>query len=221
MFSIVRNKRLFSTLLIAESMQGVLHPGNKSALAAAQKLGKPIDVLVLDSEVKEVGLKADKVQDIYIGTHETFKNPTADSYSHAVNNFIKKQNKYTHVISMASTWSKDYFPRLAAVNDSQAVTDVIEIVNEKTFKRPIYAGNAIATVESSGPIHFVATRPTNFEPVEKTEKGETKAISAEELLKDLPSNTSKWVEDRLKKSERPELGQAKIVVSGGRGKIIL
>lgn len=218
MFSLIRNKRFFSTLLIAESNQGVLHPGNKSALAAAQKIGKPIDILVLDSEVKEVSLKADKVQDIFVGTHESFKHPTADTYSHAVNNFIKKQNKYTHVVSMVSTWSKDYFPRLAAVNNAQAITDVTEIVNEKTFKRPIYAGNAIATVESPGPLHFVAARSTNFEPVLKTEKGELKTVAVDELLKGLPSNVSKWVEDRLKKSERPELGQAKIVVSGGRGK---
>jgi electron transfer flavoprotein alpha subunit len=220
MFSRVRHqRRLFSTLLIAESKQGVLHPANRSALAAAQKLGKSIDILILDSEAGDVQLKADKVEAIYVSTSDKFKNSTADVYSHAVNNFIKSQKKYTHVITAMSTWSKDYLPRLAAVNDTMLVSDVTEIVDESTFKRPIYAGNAIATVKSPGPIHFISARPTNFDPVVSVETGEVKSVSADDLLKDLPASVATWVEDRLKKSERPELGQAKIVVSGGRGNI--
>lgn len=216
-----RQRRLFSTLLIAESKHGVMHPGNKSALAAAQKIGKDIDVLVLDSKAGDLQIKADKVKGIYVSTSDKFKEPTADVYSHAVNNFIKQQGKYTHVVAMMSTWSKDYFPRVAAVNDTMLVSDVVEIVDDSTFKRPIYAGNAIATVKSPGPIHFISARPTNFEPVANVEKGEAKTVAAEELLKDLPASIATWVEERIKKSERPELGQAKIIVSGGRGKFDL
>lgn len=218
MFSIMRNKRMFSTLLIAESKHGVLHPGNKSALAAAQKLGKPIDILILDSDIKDVNLKADKVQGIFAAKHQAFKEPTADVYSHAVNSFIHSQKKYTHVISMSSNWSKDYFPRVAALNDCMPLSEVTEIVDDSTFKRPIYAGNAIATVKSPGPIHFLNIRPTCFDPVNKTEKGEASAVQADPLLKGLPQNVATWIDEKLKKSERPELGLAKIVVSGGRGK---
>lgn len=217
MFTLLRNRRLFSTLLVAETKHGVLHPGNKSALAAAQKLGKPIDILVLDSEVKEVGLKADHVQGIFAATHEAFKEPTADVFSHAVSAFIKNQKKYTHVVSMSSNFSKDYFPRVAALNDCQPLSEVIDIVDDSTFKRPIYAGNAIATVKSPGPIHFLSVRPTSFDPVAKTESAQATAVPAADLLKELPPHVATWVEERLKKSERPELGLAKIVVSGGRG----
>lgn len=219
MLSILRHKRAFSTLLVAESRHGVLHPGNKSALAAAQRLGKPIDILLLDSEVKEVNLKADHVQGIFAAQHQAFKEPTADVYSHAVNAFIKSQNKYTHVVSMSSNWSKDYFPRVAALNDCMPISEVTDVVDDATFKRPIYAGNAIATVKSPGPLHFLNIRPTSFDPVEKTENGEAAQVAAEDLLKGLPQNVATWVEERLKKSERPELGLAKIVVSGGRGKL--
>lgn len=218
MFSILRsNRRLFSTLLVAESRHGLLHPGNRSALAAAQKLGKPIDVLVLDSEVAAVPLKAEHVQSIFAAKHASFKDPTADVFSHAVNAFIHSQKKYTHVVTMTSNWSKDFFPRVAAVNDCQPVTDVIEIVNDTTYNRPIYAGNAITTVKSPGPLHFLSVRTTSFDPITKTESGEATSIDAADLLKGLPQNVAIWVEDKLKKSERPELGLAKIVVSGGRG----
>ena len=218
MFSLLRNRKLFSTLLIAESKHGALHPGNRSALAAAQKLGKSIDILVLDSELGDINLQADGVKGIFGSKHAAFKDPTADVYSHAVNTFIKGQKKYTHVVSMSSNWSKDYLPRIAAVNDCQPISEVIGIVDDSTFVRPTYAGNAIATVKSPGPVHFLCVRPTNFEPVSNTAVGKVTEIPAEELLKDLPNNIATWVEEKLKKSERPDLGLAKNVVSGGRGR---
>lgn len=218
MFSILRNRRLFSTLLVAESKHGVLHPGNKSALAAAQKIGKPIDILILDSEVADVNLKGDKVEGIFASKHASFKEPTADVYSHAVNSFIQSKKKYTHVVAMSSNWSKDYFPRVSALNDCMPVSEVTGIVDNSTFQRPIYAGNAVATVKSSGSIHFLNVRPTSFDPVDKTDQAKASEVSADELLKGLPQNVAAWVGEQLKKSERPELGLAKVVVSGGRGR---
>jgi electron transfer flavoprotein alpha subunit len=215
MIGLLRNRRLFSTLLIADSRHGKVHPGNLSALAAAQKLKNPIDVLVLDSGISEVNLKGDLVKEVFVSNHEAFKNPTSDVYAHAVNTFIKGQKKYTHVVSMASTWSKDYFPRVAAVNDAQPLSEVIEVLGPDTFKRPTYAGNAIATVKTPGPVHFISFRPTNFEPCSAT-KANTTSVDGGTLLAGLPQNVAKFVEEKLKKSERPELPQAKIVVAGGR-----
>lgn len=213
----LRLQRYFSTLLIAESKQGKIHPGNLSALAAAQKLNQPIDILVLDSDAKDVKLKGDKVDNIFVGNHELFKTPTADVYAHAVNNFIKQQNKYTHIVSMDSNWTKDYFPRVAAVNDVQPVTDIIEILDSSTFRRPIYAGNAIATIKVNKNPQFLAVRPTNFDPTDKVAAGTIKSVDAGKLLEGLPTNVAKWAGETLKKSERPDLAQAKIVISGGRG----
>ena len=107
-----------------------------------------------------------------------------------MNNFIKSQKKYTHVITAISTWSKDYLPRLAAVNDTMLVSDVTEIIDESTSKRPIYAGDAFATVTSPGPINFISARPTKFNPVVSVEKGEVKPVSADDLLKDLPASVA-------------------------------
>lgn len=212
-----RLHKSFSTLLIAESKQGKLTPGNLNALAAAQKLGKPIDVLILDSqEIKEAAIGGDGVKQVFVGVNPSFANATADVYAHGVNAFINSnKGKYTHVISVGSSWAKDYFPRVAAVNDTQPVTDITDILDATTFKRPIYAGNAIATVKSNGPLHFLLVRPTNFEPAAAKNTATTAADGAA-LLQGLPTNVASWVKEELKKSERPELAGAKIVVSGGR-----
>ena len=220
MFSLARkHSRLFSTLLLAESRAGALHPANLTALAAAQKLGLPIDVLVLDCEVKSVSVQADGVRDVFAASHEAFRHPTAESYSHAVSAFIKSQNKYTHVVSAASTFSKDYFPRLAALHGCQPLSEVVEVLDQTTFKRPTYAGSAIATVRSSSPIHFLNTRPTSFDPVASVTAAVVKPVDGAALLAGLPANVAKWVSEQIKKSERPDLAQAKIVVAGGRGRL--
>lgn len=212
-----RLTRSFSTLLIAESKQGKLAPGNLNALAAAQKLGKPIDVLILDSqEVKEAPIGGEGVKQVFVGVNPSFANATADVYAHGVNAFINaNKGKYTHIVSVGSNWAKDYFPRVAAVNDTQPVSDITDILDANTFKRPIYAGNAIATVKSNGPLHFLLVRPTNFEAV-PAKNTATTATDGAALLQGLPTNVASWVKEELKKSERPELGGAKIVVSGGR-----
>src|SRR3990167_2468508 len=223
--SILRNQvgktsqlaRSFSTVLIAESKQGKLAAGNLNALAAAQKLGKPIDVLILDShEIKEAAIGGEGVKQVFVGVNPGFANSPADVYAHGVNAFLSSnKGKYTHVVSVGSSWAKDYFPRVAAVNDTQPVTDITDILDASTFKRPIYACNAIATVKSKGPMHFLLVRPTNFEAA-KAQTTATTATDGAGLLKGLPANVASWVKEELKKSERPELAGAKIVVSGGR-----
>ncbi len=218
MFRLIRNQRLFSTLLVAETNGGRVHPGCFNALTAAQKIGKPIDVLVLGSGIKEVPLMSDGVKDVWVCDSDAFKNITADVYTHAVNTFIQGQNKYTHVITPTTNWSKDYFPRLAGINNAMSVTDVIDILDDKTFRRPTYAGNAINTVQSPGPVHFIGARVTNFEAA-KHGPAEAKTIDANKLLDGLPQNVAQWVGEKHKDSGRPDLALAKVVVTGGRGKV--
>lgn len=118
-----------------------------------------------------------------------FATPLADSFSTAVYNFIQsKQSEYTHVIAPSSAFTKDYFPRVSSKFGYQAITDVIEVVSDATFKRPVYAGNAIATVKSSAPIKFLTIRPTNFDAVVGEQVDTLEEIASEGLLEGLPQD---------------------------------
>lgn len=96
------------------------------------------------------------------------------------------------------------------------VTDVIEVVNETTFRRPTYAGNAINTVTSPGPIHFIGARVTNFDAAPHA-NATPKQIDGAKLLQNLPKGLATWVGEKHKESGRPDLALAKVVVTGGRG----
>lgn len=214
-------KKRFSTLLVAESSNGILNPGNHNALAAALSLNKPVDILCLGNNLtsESLGLLSHpNVTQVYLANDPTFANTVADAQASAVQNFINSQNKYTHIFAMNSTQTKDYFPRLSATFGSQAITDVTEIVSEDTFKRPVYAGNAIATVKSSSKVNFITVRTTNFEALENGNNVESfEELSASSLLEGRIEGGSRFVSEDIVKSDRPDLGEAKIVVSGGRG----
>lgn len=120
---------------------------------------------------------------------------------------------YSHVVAAHSIYAKNIFPRVAALLDVSPIVDVIEISSADEFKRPIYAGNAIATVKSKDKIKLVTVRPTAFPPVEST--GGSAKIS--EVQKPDFKASVTWISDEITKSDRPELGSAKVVISGGRG----
>lgn len=213
--------RKFSTLLIAEGRAGALNPGNLNALAAALELNNPVDIIALGEGITADSLQeygTDLVENVYIANHGEFANPVADSYSTALKNFIESQGKYKHVVAMSSTWSKDYIPRVAAQFNSQAIADITDIESEDTFVRPCYAGNAIVTVKSSQPLNFITARPTNFDAFENGGSVEVQEIEAEELLAGGIQRPAKFVSEELIQSDRPDLGEANIVISGGRGK---
>ena len=122
---------------------------------------------------------------------------------------------YSHIMAPSSNVGKNYLPRLAALNDSAPLSDVIEVINDNTFKRPMYAGNAIATVEMKDNIKFMTVRPTAFEKAKIGNNScEIESITSTHL-----SNTdgSKFESEAVSESERPDLGSARVVVSGGRG----
>lgn len=219
----IRNvlKKKFSTLLVTEGRAGALNPGNLNALAAAIELNNPIDILALGNGISSDsfnGYGAELVENVFLANHEQFENPVADSFASAVQAFIASQDKYKHVITMSSTHSKDYIPRVAAQFNSQAIADITKIESQDTFARPAYAGNAIVTVKSTQPLNFITARTTNFEAFEEGGEANVQEIDAGELLGNLIENPAKFVSEELKESDRPDLAEAKIVLSGGRGK---
>lgn len=124
-------------------------------------------------------------------------------------------HKYDKVVAASSGFGKDVIPRLGGMLDVQPITDVIEIVDGGAkFKRPVYAGNAVATVSTSDKIKLLTVRSTNFD---RTTKGEAGAYPTEEVAFDAKDVKGTWIENQASKSETADLTSAKFVVSGGRG----
>jgi electron transfer flavoprotein alpha subunit len=128
---------------------------------------------------------------------------------------VAKSASYTHVLAATSNHSKNYFPRAAALADSSPLSDISAVVSEDTFKRPIYAGNAIATVKMSDKVKFILVRPTSFEKAAET--GGAGAVSNAALdAADTNGVGSEFLSAAVAKSDRPDLTSARVVVSGGR-----
>ena len=137
--------------------------------------------------------------------NEKLENPIAEN----IEPIVMSVAKYTHIMAPATTFGKNIFPRIAVKLDIAQVSDVIKIISSDTFMRPIYAGNAIATVKSNDKIKIITVRPTSFEPVETS--GGSGMI--ENLSFDSQNNNVEFIE-REEQSERPELMQARVVISG-------
>ncbi|KAK4166792.1 hypothetical protein QBC43DRAFT_313339 [Cladorrhinum sp. PSN259] len=208
-------RRLLSALAILEHRDGVLNTGSLSAITAAQKLGGSVHVFVAGSNVKSVAQEAAKVEGIE-------KVIAVDNYAYdkgLPENFAPllveniKNGGYTHVIAGHTAFGKNLMPRVAALLDSQQISDITAIDNDKTFVRPIYAGNAIATVESSDPIKIITIRGTAF-PAAAAGSG---SAAVEDGADPKAESPTEWVSEDLAKSDRPDLATAPKVVSGGRG----
>ena len=126
---------------------------------------------------------------------------------------VKLAEKYTHIIASANTFGKNFMPRVAALLDTSQVSDVIKVNSPDNFVRPIYAGNAFATVKSNDKKKCITIRPTSFDPAPTS--GGSAPIEKVDAV-DVP-NISKFIKREETKSERPELGTARVVISGGRG----
>ena len=126
---------------------------------------------------------------------------------------VKLAERYTHIISSANTFGKNFMPRVAALLDTSQISDIIKIESSDTFIRPIYAGNAFATVKSNDKKKCITIRPTSFDPA-PTSGG---SASIEKIDSVEVPNISKFIKKEETRSERPELGTARVVISGGRG----
>ncbi|MFS6537428.1 FAD-binding protein [Idiomarina loihiensis] len=202
-----------SILVVAEHDNNAVDPSTLKTLAAAQKIGGDIEVLVAGkgcSTVAENVAKADGVKKVMLADNEAYEHQLAENISELVADLGKN---YSHILAPATTTGKNFMPRVAALLDVAQVSDIISVESDDTFKRPIYAGNAIATVQSEDKIKVITVRATAFDAVaEEGGSGEVENIDAV-----FNNDKSEFVEEQLAESERPDLTSAEIVISGGRG----
>ena len=202
-----------SILVIAEHDNKALNGATLNVVAAAQKIGGDITVLVAGSGAQAVADQAAKVagvSKVLLADDAAYANQLAENVAKLVAELGKG---YSHILAASTTTGKNILPRAAALLDVSMITDIVAVDSAKTFKRPIYAGNAIATVESSEAIVVGNVRGTAFDPV--AAEGGSAAVEAATVTGD--AGISKFVSEEIVKSERPELTAARIVVSGGRG----
>ena len=202
-----------SILVIAEHDNKALNGATLNVVAAAQKIGGDITVLVAGSGAQAVADQAAKVagvSKVLLADDAAYANQLAENVAKLVAELGKG---YSHILAASTTTGKNILPRVAALLDVSMITDIIAVESANTFKRPIYAGNAIATVQSDEAIIVGTVRGTAFDPV--AAEGGSAAVEAVSEAKD--AGISKFVSEEIVKSERPELTAARIVVSGGRG----
>ncbi|WP_312081127.1 FAD-binding protein [Acinetobacter schindleri] len=202
-----------SILVIAEHDNKALNAATLNVVAAAQKIGGDITVLVAGSGAQAVADQASKVagvSKVLLADDAAYANQLAENVAKLVAELGKG---YSHILAASTTTGKNILPRAAALLDVSMITDIIAVDSANTFKRPIYAGNAIATVESSESVVVATVRGTAFDPV--AAEGGSAAVEAAIATGD--AGISKFINEEIVKSERPELTAARIVVSGGRG----
>ncbi len=202
-----------SVLLISEHNNKELKPFTLNAITAASKINEEVHVLVLGHNSDSVAKSVSEVPNVkkVIHINDTiYENYLAENYTSAIINLSKD---YSHVMCSANTFGKNLMPRVAALLDVSQVSDITKVISSDTFLRPIYAGNAFATVKSSDKIKCITIRPTSFDPAPTT--GGSAEIQTGEVGDS--TNLSKFIKKEEIKSDRPELGTARVVISGGRG----
>ena len=202
-----------STLVLAEHDNTALKASTLNTVAAAAELGGDVHVLVAGADCAAVAEEASKlagIAKVLLADAEIYRYDLAENLAPLL---VGLAPGYSHVLAAATTYGKNVMPRAAALLDVQQVSDIIAIESADTFVRPIYAGNALARVQSSDAIKFLTVRTTAFEAVES--EGGSAAVEAVEPTED--AGLSHFVGQELTKSERPELTTAGIVISGGRG----
>ncbi|WP_367371507.1 electron transfer flavoprotein subunit alpha/FixB family protein [Pseudomonas lini] len=204
-------------LVIAEHDNKVVAPATLNTVAAAVKIGGDIHVLVAGQGVGAVAEAAAKiagVAKVLVADNAVYAHQLPENVAPLVASLVIEQHTiFTHVLAPATSNGKNILPRVAAQLDVDQISEVISVESADTFKRPIYAGNAIATVQSNAAVKVITVRATGFDPV--AAEGGSAAVEAVAAAHD--AGTSSFVGEELVKSDRPELTAAKIVVSGGRG----
>lgn len=202
-----------SILIIAEHDNSSLKPATLNSVTAAQAIGGDIDILVVGNDCQAAAADAAKVagiRKILVADHAAYANNLAENVAPLI---AEVGAGYSHVLATATTTAKNIVPRAAALMDVQAISEISAVVSADTFKRPIYAGNVIATVQSSDAIKVLTVRGTAFDAA----ASEGGSASIEALTSVHDAGMSEFKGEEVAKSDRPELTAAKIVVSGGRG----
>ena len=201
-----------SILVVADHHNSELAPVTANVVAAAQAIGGDIQVLVAGENCQpaaEAAAKLDGVSKVLVADNAVYGHQLAENLAALLAEIGKD---YSHLLTGATGVGKNVFPRAAALLDVNQISEIIAVESADTFKRPIYAGNAIATVQSEDAIKVITVRGTSFDPV-----GASGSASIEALSQVTDAGLSSFVGEELEESDRPELTAAGVVVAGGRG----
>ena len=201
------------TLVVAEHDNQELKGATLNTVAAANAIGGDIDILVAGSNcgnVAEAASQVPGISKVLVADQETYKNSLAENLGNLV---VELSEGYSHILAPATTNGKNFMPRVAAKLDVSQISDISSVISEDTFERPIYAGNCIATVQSTDPVKVITVRTTGFDACSSS--GGSAEISNVENNTD--AGVSLFVKEEIAESDRPELTAADVVISGGRG----
>jgi len=201
-----------STLVIAEHDNNSLNNSALNTITAALAIGEAVDILIAGANCKSVGEAAATVAGvrmIIMADNPAYLNQLPEAVAPLV---VSLSGAYSHLFAAATTAGKNLMPRVAALLDVGQISDIVEVKSNDTFVRPIYAGNAMATVQSSDPIKVVTVRSTAFAEADRDGNAE---VSISEYVAD--QNMSQFLSEQLSVSPRPELTAASVIISGGRG----
>ena len=191
-----------SALLIAEHNNNEVKPFTLNAITAASQIDEDLHVLVIGHKADEVVKSISQVPNVKKVIHvdkEIYENFLAENFTSVI---VKNAENYSHVVCSANTFGKNLMPRVAALLDTSQVSDIIKVISSDTFLRPIYAGNAFATVKSTDSKKCITIRPTSFDPA-VTSGGSAEIVKADGG----EANTNiKFIKREEVKSDRPELG---------------
>jgi electron transfer flavoprotein alpha subunit len=199
-------------LVIAEHNNAEIKPATLNTITAAIELGE-VTVLVAGNNCRGVAEKISSLSDVtkvLLADNPALEHGVAENLAPII---ARTASDFTHLLAPATTFGKNFMPRVAALLDVAQISEITAIVDAETFVRPIYAGNALATVKSSDKIKVITVRSTAFEAA--MNQGEVSEIK--EIIDIEETGLNTFVSQELTKSERPELTSAKIVISGGRG----
>ena len=202
-----------SVLVLAEHNNQNLLSSTLNVIEAASKIDNDIHLLICGSRVENVVIEGKNIlalKKLITCDNENLENVIAEKISPIILSIAKN---YTHILAPATTYGKNILPRVAALLDASQISDVIGIEDHQTFIRPIYAGNAIAHVQSSQELNLITIRPTAFERCE--------TMGGEAVVENIPyvntPSLTRFINREVTQSDRPDLSNAKIVISGGRG----
>ena len=201
-----------SILVVAEHDNNEIKGSTLNTVTAASKIGGDVSVLVAGSESSSAAEQASKIAGISSVIHvddPIYKNFLAEDLGNLV---VSIAEGFNYILAPATTFGKNFLPRVAAKLDVQQISDIISVEDADTFKRPIYAGSCIATVKSNDSVKVITVRTTAFDASPMTDSSVT--VNSGDVVDSL--NNSSFVNDEIAESDRPELTAADVIVSGGR-----
>jgi electron transfer flavoprotein alpha subunit len=202
-----------SILVIAEHDNQVLKPSTLSTLAAAAQIGGDVTLLVAGNgcaAAADAAAKASGVSKVLLADNPAYDHEIAENMAALI---VSMAEGFTHILAPATANGKNFMPRVAALLDVGQISDIIKVESADTFARPIYAGNAIATVQSLDAVKVITVRGTAFDAV--AAEGGSAAVETLSQVED--TGLSQFIGEEMAKSDRPELTSARVVIAGGRG----